>query len=506
MDQVLELVIAHGGAISGEHGDGRIRANLMRRFYGETLCEAFLAIKRLFDPEELLNPGDKVAERDPMGELRQTAEEPTEETFFHWAQGGPLAAAQECNGNGLCRRAEGGAMCPSYRALLDERHVTRGRAAALKLAMEGRLAGGEVDWNNPDVQETLSLCLSCKACRSECPSNVDVGKLKAEYTAQGFASGHGPTFATRAMANLGALARRASSLHPLPTWALAIPGVEAAVKACVGVASSRRLPRPVRSLSRGTHGADGPTVVLFPDCFASSFEPWIAEAAQRTLSAIGYRVVVPSGSWCCGRTALSCGVLKEARLSIERTASELFQAVKASDALAVIVLEPSCLSAIQEEWLELKTDLDPAVANELAERACSLEHFLLEHAGKHPHAVEPRSNDVLHVVHPHCHAKVVREELGLALRLLGVERVEVLDNGCCGMAGAFGYMKKTEPLSRTIAQQSLGPAMNGLEDAILVAPGTSCRHQVADCFGRRALHPAEVAALAIAPESVPSTT
>jgi Fe-S oxidoreductase len=239
-------------------------------------------------------------------------------------------------------------------------------------------------------------------------------------------------------------------------------------------------------------------VVLFADCFVSSFEPWIAEAAVKVLEAMGYRVVIPRESVCCGRTAISAGVLQHARQQVEGAAGHLARAVEESDAIAVVVLEPSCLSAIQEEWLELRTDLDPTMGEKLAALSCSLERFLLDKSGKHPREPRFQGSAVPHVVHPHCHAKVSREEIGDAMDLLGFEHVRVLDNGCCGMAGSFGYMKQTEAISRTIAEQSLGTFLKQECDAVVVAPGTSCRHQIHDCFGRKAYHPAEIVARSLA--------
>ncbi|MCH2162426.1 MAG: FAD-binding oxidoreductase [Phycisphaerales bacterium] len=503
MDDMLELVIAHGGSISGEHGDGRIRADLVARFYGPELSEAFARIRALFDPEGLLNPPAESVP-DPLGNLRldaTTVAEPAEETYFEWAEGGPLAASRACNGNGLCRREEGGAMCPSYRAMLDERHVPRGRAAALKLAMEGRFNNGKPDWNDPDVEEVLSLCLSCKACRVECPSNVDVGKLKAEYLAQGFASGRRPGLAARGMASIGTLGRIGSALHPLPALALAIPGVAPLLKRVAGIAPSRDLPVPVRSLHRRLAGhrprtlpADAPKVMLFPDCFTTSFEPRIGIAAVQALEALGYQVEVPAPFGCCGRPAISTGQLETARGQVEKTATSLARAIDAHDPVAVIVLEPSCLSAIHDEWRELKTSLDRAVVESLAERTCSFEQFVVDRGSLHPDPPTAVDEDTRYVVHPHCHAKVDRAVLAQGLEILGLRQVDILDSGCCGMAGGFGYLAKNESLSRRIAGDSLAEPLDQLHGAVLVAPGTSCRHQVADCHGQAAVHPVEVAA------------
>ena len=479
MDEVLAMVIELGGSISGEHGDGRIRANLMRAAYGTKICAAFDEVKALFDPAGLLNPENITAERDPFESLRREGTSVKMETYFEWPDGGPLAAAEACNANGLCRRAEDGAMCPSYRVLCDERHVTRGRAAALKAVFRG-----EVGWEDESAHETLDLCLSCKACKHECPSNIDVAKLKAEYTAQRYrAKGSVPASARR-LARTGSLADLAARLHPLPTLALAVPGVASIAKRFLGVAPSRSLPVPGKSLARGTFGA-GAKVLLFPDCFTRSFDPHIAEAAVTVLTALGYETVIPEGAHCCGRTAISAGVLDEARTQIEATAASL----ASHDVAAIIVLEPSCLSAIKEEWQELKTSVDRRTMAALAEKSCSLETFIAQH----PRAIDVPTIETPVVVHAHCHAKLDGPVTVEALRRLGYQNVELVDSGCCGMAGSFGYMRATDGLSRAIAEDSLGKAMGSRGEAVVVAAGTSCRHQLSDCFDVAAVHPAQLA-------------
>ena len=515
MDEMLDLVIDHGGSISGEHGDGRIRSRLVRRFHGPDIWEAFARIRGLFDPAGLLNPPPPGDDPDPLDNLRSdasTAEEPAGDTFFHWDEGGPLSASRACNGNGLCRREQGGAMCPSYRALHDERHVPRGRAAALKLAMEGRFNDGRPDWNDPEVEAVLSLCLSCKGCRVECPSNVDIGKLKAEYLAQGYASGRSPGLAARAMASIGTLGRLGSALHPLPSWALAVPGVASVLKRFAGLAPSRDLPVPVRGLRRRLKNRkrvalpdDAPKVLLYPDCFTSSFEPGIGVAAVDALQALGYRVVVPAPLGCCGRPAISTGQLRTARSQVEQTATALGRAVDDHDPLAVIVLEPSCLSAMHDEWRELKTGLDRQLVDRLAGLACSFERFLVDRRADHPNPPGGFESDTLHIVHPHCHAKVDRSILGEGLELLGLRRVDVLDSGCCGMAGGFGYLAENESLSRRIAGDSLAVAADRIRGAVLVAPGTSCRHQITDVYGQTVRHPVEIAAAILGSNSVSSS-
>ncbi|MDA1025335.1 MAG: FAD-binding and (Fe-S)-binding domain-containing protein [Planctomycetota bacterium] len=507
-EETLELVLAHGGTISGEHGDGRIRTDLVHRMYGERIVEGFQAVKTIFDPRNLLNPGSKVVAGDPLADLRVDQDRPSVATgpfFFRWPEGGPLAEARACNGNALCRRIEGGAMCPSYRALRDERHSTRGRANALRLALDGRLAGDEsvgeesTPWNRPDVEEALSLCLSCKACRHECPSNVDLAKLKSEYLAQSYAEGRRKSIRTRVLGRAGLLLKRAARIPRLSRALASIPGADAIIARVLGLDPTRSLPRPCVPAARAftpTAEIDAPVVLLLGDCFSTSLEPGLQDDAERVLDAFGYRVRRTSLVGCCGRPQISAGLLGEARSLVEQSAGPLASELESSGAIAMIMLEPSCLSAIHEEWRELESSVPSATARRLAEETTSIEMFLEQRWDTHPRCPRVSLPDSI-TVHPHCHAKVDRGVFGRLLDRLGAVDAEVLDSGCCGLAGSFGYVAENAELSRRIFEQSLGDTVDRSEAGPLVAAGTSCRHQCNDLAEVCAIHPATLIAQAM---------
>lgn len=495
--EALELVRIHGGTISGEHGDGRIRARLVHEFYGPGLVEAFTAIKAVFDPEGRLNPGNKIVARPPLEPLR-TAWEPlpearsTRPALAFDSEGALADAARACNGNGLCRRLEGGAMCPSYRATREERHSTRGRANAMARAIR---EGGDLE--DEALGETLDLCLGCKACRHECPSNVDVTRLKTEYLARRWSRRAAPLRERLLGRSFFRLARVASRWHrvvgPLSGTSLA-RRITASV---LGLDPERTLPRFVRSLQSRLEGRavpveDGaPVVVMMPDCFTNTMEPEIGLAAIRVLEAFGYRVVVPADPVCCGRVAVSGGFLPEAERLIGTTVESLRRHVDSTGAVAVIALEPSCASAMREEWLELPLSRPGDDATFLAGRTRLLEEFLLERWDTHPKRARfaSRAGAEPILVHQHCHQKAASRTLRELLERCLDGPVTLLDSGCCGMAGAFGYRRENAGLSRRIAEQSLGEALRSGHEP-LVAPGTSCRQQVSGLFGRTAVHPA----------------
>ncbi|MFZ9689884.1 MAG: (Fe-S)-binding protein, partial [Phycisphaerales bacterium] len=313
-----------------------------------------------------MNPGNLVDNRDPSRITEHLRVRPDgafvgvepRATFFRFeAEEGLAHAASQCNGAGLCRRtAPGGTMCPSYRVLLDERHATRGRGNALRLAITGQLGGGGASWDDPATRETLSLCLSCKACKSECPSNVDLAKLKAEYTAQGFAVRGGIPWRTRVRGQVRRMQRLGSLLAPLANAAAALPPVRRALNALLGIAPWRPLPTFGPDLARrqATTGlpSDAPSVVLFGDCFTQFGEGSTGVDAAWVLERFGYRVVVADAG-CCARSLISTGMLARAIVEVPVTARALRALVERERAVAVVVLEPSCLSAITDDWLDL---------------------------------------------------------------------------------------------------------------------------------------------------------
>jgi len=523
--EVADLVVRHHGALSGEHGDGRVRSPLLTRVLGAELMEGIRRIKAIFDPKGLMNPGNLVAVDDPAlitSRLRVRPDDrhfvhaPADtQTFFRYEnEGGFDHALEQCNGAGLCRRlTPGGTMCPSYRVLKDEKHTTRGRANALRLAITGQLGEGTAAqrWQDPFVQETLGLCLSCKACKTECPSNVDLSKLKAEYAAQGFWRRGRVPWRTKVLGSVREVNRLASALWPLSEVLRGLTPTRVAVAALLGFAPERSLP-PVgpslrgwlerrgnkRTRSRGPITLEQrPAVLLMPDCFSQWSEPQVGRAAVELLEALGYRVVLPHAG-CCGRAAISCGMLADAARTSAETARSLVQAMRREEAVALLGLEPSCVSAVKDDWLDLKMSVPEQDLRWLAARTWMAEEWIDLAWDRHPrkpHFVEPSEQVVLHA---HCHQKALwgPTSIGLLRRVFG-DRASVLQTGCCGMAGSFGFRSASYPLSQQIAQADLLPKLAQAPEAIVAAPGTSCRHQIHDGCGRTALHPIEIVVRAI---------
>lgn len=520
--EVADLARACGGIMSGEHGDGRVRGPLLERFFGPELMRAFAELKAVFDPRGLLNPGNIVGAgpvESITANLRVDAAPDAGtsvgnvRTFFDFSdQHGLLHAAETCNGAGLCRKRTGGTMCPSYMGTMDERHATRGRANALRLAITGQVARdgtGAPVWDDPGTMGTLDWCLSCKACKSECPSNVDVARLKAEYTAQRYQSTGRVPLGAFLTGHVRALNRLGSITPGLANWFNSTRLAKAVFRRVMKLDRRRSLPAFDRSLyawdrarSRPTLPADAPRVVLFADCFTAYNEPRIGIAATRVLEHLGVRVdILPRegahsfASGCCGRSMISVGMLPQAIETADQTLEGLRSAIDDPGVPAVLVCEPSCLSAFKDDWLQLnlRTPLD--LRRRLAAKALLVEEFvgtLLKDRVPPAHAP---SGAVL--VHAHCHQKSLwgAQTSADPLRSLLGDRVKVLDTGCCGMAGSFGYAAKNYDLSLKIAELALAPAVRSSpDDAVVVATGTSCRHQVHDTTGRHAVHPIELIA------------
>lgn len=513
---VAELVVRHQGALSGEHGDGRVRTPLLRVVLGDALCDAMAKVKAVFDPAGVMNPGNLVDSGDPSRITEHLRVRPGKDfvdiehgaTFFRFAAEGGLAhAASVCNGAGLCRRtAPGATMCPSYRVLLDERHTTRGRGNALRLALSGQLAGAGAGsrWDDPQTKETLGLCLSCKACKSECPSGVDLAKLKAEYTAQGFAARGRVPWRVRLRGQVRAVHRIGSSLAPIANACAALGPVRRLVQWLVGLDPSRPLPRFRRDAARQfpctTAPLDAPTVLLFGDCFSQYAEGGLAEDAVAVLQACGYRVQWADAG-CCGRALISTGMLAQALQELPRTAKALREAAARVGAQAILVLEPSCLSAIVDDWQDLALPKEAADdARAVAALTDSVEGFLQKQWDLLPRTpvCAPGVREQV-AVHLHCHHKALgRGDHDLALLRRFFPDAEVLATGCCGMAGAFGYDASTASLSREIAERDVLREIARRPEAIVCAAGTSCRHQVRDLGGREALHPISLIRRALA--------
>jgi FAD/FMN-containing dehydrogenase/Fe-S oxidoreductase len=494
-EKVTDLVLEFGGALSGEHGDGMVRSEWNRKMFGPIVYGAFCRVKHLFDPKCLLNPG-KIVAAEPMTENLRYGPDyhpvAPETVFEYQKQGGFVRAIEQCNGNGACRKLAGGTMCPSFRATRDEKDSTRARANALRLALASPQPAREV--RSRWVHDVLDLCLMCKACKSECPANVDMAQLKAEFL-EHYYEGRMRPLGQHLMANIHLLNRLGSAAAPLVNWLQTRRPLRWLLEKMAGIDRRRSLPplhadhfRHWFSKRRPAAGL-GEKVLLLDDCFTTFNEPEIGQAAVRVLEAAGCSVEL-AGLTCCGRSLISKGFLRSARELIAAQLPALARRV--ADGTPLLGLEPSCLLTLADEWQELVPGAD---ARRVAAAARLADAWLADQArAGRPLKLKAATSQVL--VHGHCHQKALVGVGGTsaALCLVPGLTVNVLDTGCCGMAGSFGFEKEHYDLSVRVAELSLLPALRADPAATVVAPGTSCRHQIKDLDGRRALHPLEVIA------------
>jgi FAD/FMN-containing dehydrogenase/Fe-S oxidoreductase len=505
-EEACALVREYKGAYSGEHGDGLVRSEWIEPMLGTRIMRAFEEIKDAFDPKGLLNPGKIVrAPRfDDRGLFRFQPGYRTVDfdTAFDWSQDGGLAAAVEmCNNNGACRKSDPGVMCPSFRVTGDEQHLTRGRANTLRLALSGQL--GADAFTSDAMFETMDLCIGCKGCKRECPTGVDMAKMKVEFLAH-YRQRHALPFGERLIAYLPRYAPLARRLGPVLNLRDRVRGAARLTERWLGLSAKRRLPQWRRDAfpaeaNAGGGGAAG-EVALFIDTFNRYFEPENAAAALRVLQAAGYRVHLPGPQrgrpLCCGRTFLASGLVSEAKVEARR----LLQVLQpyAARGVAVVGLEPSCLLTLRDEFQAL---LPGEATKALAQEAYLFEEFLIHeaHAGRLKLPLKRIASKVL--LHGHCHQKAfgAMPAVGQALRLVPDLDVETIASGCCGMAGAFGYQAKHYDLSMKMAELDLLPRLRSApRDTIVVADGTSCRQQIRDGSGREAVHVARLLETALA--------
>jgi len=522
-DGAFALVQRYGGSWSGEHGDGLIRSQKNRELFGDELYEAFRQLKAAFDPHGIMNPG-KITDAAPMTEnLRYGAGYPAValDTVFDFGEEGFLGAVEACTGVGACRKVDVGTMCPSYMATRDEDHSTRGRANVLREALNGRLPGG---LTSKQVYDTLDLCLECKACKAECPSNVDMAKLKYEFLQQHH-DVHGVPLGTLAIANVARVAPIGRALAPLANALLPMPAVRWMVEKVVGVDRRRELPAyadeslaswfrrrgdpdatregrrsddPVASA--GPADRDGPRrVALFADTWTMFNDTGPGQAAVRVLEALGYRVeLVPYG--CCGRPQISKGLLRDAKRAAARNVERLAPYVRAG--VPIVGLEPSCVTAFTDDYRDL---LPGDATDAVADHVRMIDVFLAKEWSQgriDPDKAFARSDASL-LFHGHCQQKAMMgTAAGRALLGWISDDVEELDAGCCGMAGSFGYGHYD--LSMKIGEGRLFPAVRE-HDGQTAASGFSCRHQIHDGTSVRARHLIEILADAlIVPAARPS--
>lgn len=509
-EEAFALVREYKGSHSGEHGDGLVRSEFHETMFGERLVADFREVKHRFDPDGVLNPG-KIVDAPRMDDRSLFRFKPDYrvadlKTKLDWsaypgAGGGFQGAVEMCNNNGACRKLEGGVMCPSYRATRNEKDVTRGRANTLRLAISGQL--GPDALSSDEMMETLKLCVSCKACRHECPVGIDMAKMKIEVLAARAAT-HGLTLRDRLVGYLPRYAGFASRLAPIANLRNRSPLLRKLFERFAGISARRALPAfrsdvfvpPADSVGPDT----GREVVLFADTFNRIYERENLEAALRVLAAGGYRVHMPkpaSGSrpLCCGRTFLSAGLVDEARSELDRLVAAF--APFAARGVPIIGLEPSCLLTLRDELASLRKDDD---AKAVGAHALTFEEFLVREAEAGRLQLPLGTVADKAVVHGHCHQKSFGafKPVEQVLRLVPGLEVETIESSCCGMAGAFGYGADTYDASIEMAELSLLPAVRRADQTTLVvADGTSCRHQIHDGAQREALHVARVLAMSL---------
>ncbi len=497
VEEAADLVVSHGGSLSGEHGDGQARAELLPKMFGPELTEAFRRFKAFWDPEWKMNPGKVVLPNKLDADLRLgTDYRPWQpETHFKFPQdNGSLAQATlRCVGVGKCRQYEGGMMCPSFRATREEEHSTRGRAHLLWEMTQGDVVRDQ--WRDPHVKSSLDLCLSCKGCKSDCPVGVDVATYKAEYLSHYYEGKRRP-LNHYAFGHIDRWARIGSSFPGIANFLTQTPGLRDIAKFLAGVSPQRTIPAFARTSFRGWFARRRPAdpatpVVLWPDTFNNYFHPETAIAAVEVLEMAGFQVQLPTDNVCCGRPLYDFGMLDRAKKLLLQTLATLDREI--AEGIPIVVLEPSCASVFRDELLNLFPD--DSRAQKLSAQVFLLSEFLQSKA--HLSRLPTLSREAL--VHGHCHQKsalkMTDEEA--VLRRLGVD-YETPSPGCCGMAGAFGFEKEKYPVSLAIGELELLPAVrNAPPDWLIIANGFSCREQIQQCTGRHALHLAEVIQLAM---------
>ena len=509
IERAADLVVGYGGSLSGEHGDGQSRAQLLPKMFGPELVKAFGEFKAAWDPDNKLNPHKVVDAYLPTENLRLGADykplEPQTHFKFPDDDGSFAKATVRCIGLGACRKTDSGAMCPSYMATLEETHSTRGRAHMLFEMLQGEVLRG--GWEDERVKDALELCLSCKACKSECPANVDIATYKAEFLSHYYEKKRRPLNAY--VFGLVELWARIGSLIPgIANFFSQAPGSRHLLQRVLGLAPQRQLPRLVPMSFRQWARRNRPSifgegkslqsaplnarqVVLWVDTFNNYFHPETCRAALEVLEAAGFEVTCSRRPLCCGRPLYDFGMLERAKNNLRQIMSALGPPIDAG--LPIVILEPSCASVFRDELHSLFPS--DGRAGRLRKQTFLLSEFLQNHA---PGYVPPPLSRKV-ILHGHCHHKAlmkINDEESL-LRKMGVD-LQSLDSGCCGMAGPFGFQKDKFAISQTIGERVLLPAVRrAAPDTLVVADGFSCREQILQGAGRPAMHLAEILKMAL---------
>jgi FAD/FMN-containing dehydrogenase/Fe-S oxidoreductase len=492
-EEAFAMVREYKGSHSGEHGDGLVRSEFHEAMFGSRMVRAFEEVKDAFDPQGLFNPG-KIVRAPKMDDRSLFRFQPDYrqlpiETALDWSEwGGFAAAAEMCNNNGACRARDAGVMCPSFRATGDEQHLTRGRANTLRLALSGQL--GPDALVSDDMRETMALCISCKGCKRECPTGVDMARMKIEFLHH-YRKRHNLTRRDRLIAYLPRYAPYAARIAPLMNARNRIPSLARLGERRLGLSARRKLPEWSARPYRGGTSGSGRKVVLLVDTFNRYFEPENARAAERVLRGAGYCIISPDPAnnrpLCCGRTFLTAGLVEEARCEATRVLDALAPHVAAGT--PIVGLEPSCLLTLRDEFPAL---LPGAATKALAAGAQLIEEFIESErdAGRFELALTPMNGRTA-LLHGHCHQKAFAT-VGAAvkaLQLIPGLTVGTFEATCCGMAGSFGYEAEHYEMSLKIGELDVLPKMRAAtSDTLIAANGTSCRHQIADASGREARH------------------
>ncbi len=501
-EKAFEIVREYKGSHSGEHGDGLVRSEFHEAMFGGRMTGNFAEVKQRFDPEGLFNPG-KIVDPPKMDDrslfrFKPGYAVPEMETAFDWSAWGGLGGAVEmCNNNGACRKFDAAVMCPSFRATGEEQHLTRGRANTLRLALSGQLGDGA--FTSDAMYDTMKLCVGCKGCKRECPTGVDMAKMKTEFLHH-YTKEHGLSLHDRLVSYLPRYAPFAAKIGGILNLRDKIPGLAGLSEKLLGFSAKRTLPRwrkdSFETVNDAVGPIDGTPVVFLTDTFNHWFEPENARAAVNVLMAAGYRVHLPAPPagkrpLCCGRTFLASGLVDEARAEIIRTMEALAPFIE--QGMPVIGLEPSCLLTFRDEAQSL---LPGAASDRLADAAMLFEEFIAQERAADRFTLDLKESPFKKaLLHGHCHQKAfaVMGAVETALRLVPGLEVETVESSCCGMAGAFGYRPENQEISMQMAEMSLLPAVREAEpDTILVADGLSCRHQILDGADRDAVHVARV--------------
>jgi Fe-S oxidoreductase/FAD/FMN-containing dehydrogenase len=498
LDEAADLVVEFGGSLSGEHGDGQQRAELLPKMYGPELVGAFEEFKRIWDPGNRMNP-HKVVDPYPIlsnMKLGTGYSPPAVDTHFAYGEdGGSFAhAAMRCVGAGKCRNAKTGTMCPSFSVTHEEEHTTRGRARILYEMLEGGTI--KDGWRSGEVKDALDLCLSCKGCKGDCPVSVDMATYKAEFLSHHY-KGKPRELAAYSM---GLIMFHARFAHLAPRLANALthaPGISRLVKRAGGLSPDRDVPPFAHQTfkewfrDRGAVNPEGKPVLLFPDTFNDFLHPEVLKATTEVLESAGFRPIVPEQALCCGRPLYDYGMLDTAKVFWRRMLDVLAPHIR--EGIPLVGAEPSCVASFRDELPGLMPHDEDA--KRLSLQSLTLAEFLQEHA---PDWEPPRLSGKA-LVHGHCHHEAV---MGMSAEKKLYEKMgldfEVLDSGCCGLAGSFGFEREHDEISREIGEQRLMPMVREApEEAILVADGFSCKTQIEEMTDRRALHTAQVLKLAM---------